>query len=385
MSLDTGSDPVLDFLDLKDAVDTAPLTVSPDLSLMEAIVSRSQPSLRCDLENFSSMEGLALPKQQATSCILVMEGQTLLGIVTERDIVRLTAAGLDFRTTAIAEVMVHPVITFPQRSLQDVFAALFLFRRYRIRHLPVVDDQNHLVGVISQDSLRQVMRPANLLRFHRVADVMTTPVIQAPLKATVLEVAQQMAENRVSCVVITQNNIEGDPQPIGIVTERDILQFQVLQLDLAKTKVRDVMSSPLFLLSPNDSLWTAYQAMGKRRVGRLVVSWNWGKGLGIVTQTSLLRVFDPVEMFSIIEALEQTIQQLQGEQGRSLSQPVLGDLGSFKTDSLKTNSLKTDIEQSCWLIRGLLADPGFSLTQRRSQLLQILATLQRLTFLAERG
>jgi CBS domain-containing protein len=36
---------------------------------------------------------------------------------------------------------------------QDIFAALFLFRRYRIRHLPIVDDQGQLVGVISLDIL----------------------------------------------------------------------------------------------------------------------------------------------------------------------------------------------------------------------------------------
>lgn len=55
--------------------------------------------------------------------------------------------------------------------------------------------------------------------------------------------------------------------------------------------------------------------MQKRRVGRLAVSWNWGQGLGIVTQSSLLRVFDPIEMYGVIESLQQTIQQLKLERG----------------------------------------------------------------------
>jgi len=88
--------------------------------------------------------------------------------------------------------MVHPLITLPQQSAQDIFAALFLFRRYRIRHLPIVDDQGQLVGVISHESIRQILRPANLLRFRRVSDVMTTQVVQAPLTATVLQLAQLM-------------------------------------------------------------------------------------------------------------------------------------------------------------------------------------------------
>ena len=73
------------------------------------------------------------------------------------------------------------------------------------------------------------------------------------------------------------------------------------------------MSAPLFLLEPKDSLWEAHQAMQKHKVRRLVVSWNWGRDIGIITQTSLLRVFDPIEMCSIIDSLQKTVQQLTAE------------------------------------------------------------------------
>ena len=227
---------------------------------------------------------------------------------------RLTAQAMDLQTTTVVEVMAQPVVTLPEHSVKDIFAALFLFRRYRIRHVPVVDEQEQLVGIVSHESIRQVLRPANLLRFRRVSDVMSVNVIQAPLTATVLQLAQLMATHRVSCIVITQLDENDIEQPVGIVTERDIVQFQALQIDLAKTSAQIVMSSPLFLLSPQDSLWTAHQEMQTRKVGRLVVSWNWGQGLGIVTQTSLLRVFDPMEMYGVIENLQQTIQQMEAKQ-----------------------------------------------------------------------
>ena len=38
---------------------------------------------------------------------------------------------------------------------------------------------------------------------------------------------------------------------------------------------------------------------------------NWGKNLGLVTQTSLLRLFDPMEMYAIIETLQQTVADLE--------------------------------------------------------------------------
>ena len=73
------------------------------------------------------------------------------------------------------------------------------------------------------------------------------------------------------------------------------------------------MSSPLLLLSPDDSLLTARETMNRKKVRRLVVSWNWGQGLGIITQTSLLKIFDPMEMYGAMEALQHTVQQLERE------------------------------------------------------------------------
>jgi CBS domain-containing protein len=236
-----------------------------------------------------------------------------VGILTERDVVRLTAVAYDFDSALVADVMISPVVTLPVQSVNDIFAAIFLFRRYRIRHLPIVDDAGKLIGTISHESIRQILRPANLLKFRRVADVMTTDVIQATLTASVLELAKLMSTHRVSCVVITQLDNDGNSAPVGIVTERDILQFQGVQVDLVNTQAQTVMSTPLFLLNPEDSLWAAHQEMQNRRVGRLVVSWNWGQGLGIVTQSSLLKAFDPIEMYGVIENLQQTIKQLELE------------------------------------------------------------------------
>lgn len=250
-------------------------------------------------------------KDVRASCVLVMENQTLLGILTERDVVQLTANAINFAQVTVADVMTHPVIALPQQLVQDIFAALFLFRRYRIRHLPIVDEDGQLVGVLSHESIRQILNPAYLLRLRRVSEVMTTEVIQASPLSTLLSIAQLMAEHRVSCIVITQTDEEQTNQPIGIVTERDMVQFQAFGIDLRKTEAQTVMSTPLFLLSPEDTLWIAHQEMQRRRVGRLVVSWNWGREIGIVTQTSLLRVFDPMEMYYVIESLQQTIQQLE--------------------------------------------------------------------------
>jgi len=305
--------------DLKSVIEYSPLIVTPETSLLEAITMISQahyPSCSIDELDITSDTDVTFSTNQSpqlgvrNSCVLVKQNQYLVGILTARDVVRITAQEIDFGKAKVADFMTSPIITMPQRSIEDIFAALFLFRRYQIRHLPLVDENEELIGVISHESIRHILRPANLLRFRRVADVMTTEVIHAPLEAPILQLAQLMAEYRVSCVVITQADDDDNQKPVGIVTERDIVQFHAFQIDLATTQAQEVMSTPLFLLSPEDSLWTAHQEMKKRMVGRMVVSWNWGKELGIVTQTSLLRIFDPMEMYGVIENMQQTIQEI---------------------------------------------------------------------------
>jgi CBS domain-containing protein len=327
---------------LEEAIECHPLTLPPVTPLSEAIALISQSHHQvCSLSIESWAENT--PKSGKGGCILVVEADRLVGIFTERDVVRLAAQGQLDRSLTLAQVMTHPVITLPHESVQDLFAALFLFRRYRIRHLPVIDEQERLVGIISHESIRQVLRPANLLRFRRVVDVMSQQVVQAPVTTSILELAQLMAAHRVSCIVITQLNEAEVLQPVGIVTERDIVQFQALQLDFGKTQAHSVMSSPLFLLSPEDSLWTAHQEMQKRRVGRLVVSWNWGMELGIVTQTSLLRIFDPMEMYGVIENLQRTLQQLEQNQSAQVlpsSQPILtSDLATATGGDVTTEDI----------------------------------------------
>ncbi|NEQ52622.1 MAG: CBS domain-containing protein [Leptolyngbya sp. SIO3F4] len=295
---------------ITDAIDRQVLMVSPDWSLSRAIAAMGALHSNCGLTPGSV-------SSRHASCALIVEAQRIIGIFTERDIVRLTANGVSLGDLTVADVMTSPVKTLQQSAFQDIFAVLFLFRRYRIRHLPIVDENNHPVGIVTPASIRRVLRPANLLKMRRVADVMSTNVIHAAPTAKVMELAQQMAENRVSCIVIVEVDRHATNKrelqafmPMGIVTERDIVQFQALELDLRRLTAQDVMSSPLFLLQPTDSLWTAHQEMQTRRVRRLVVSWNWGSGLGIVTQTSLLRVFDPIEMYGIIESMQQTLDQI---------------------------------------------------------------------------
>ena len=82
----------------------------------------------------------------AISSVVVMNGDRLAGIVTERDLVNLVADGKDPRTTKVSERMSTDLDTVGSRT--DIAEAAEHMARRRIRHLPIVDD-GRLVGIIS--------------------------------------------------------------------------------------------------------------------------------------------------------------------------------------------------------------------------------------------
>lgn len=79
--------------------------------------------------------------------VLVMDGEKLAGVFTERDVLkRVVGADLDSKSTPITKVMTADVITIrPETTVQEV---MDIFSEKRCRHLPVLQD-DRLIGLIS--------------------------------------------------------------------------------------------------------------------------------------------------------------------------------------------------------------------------------------------
>lgn len=147
------NDLLIDLPTLYHVINRTPLTINPDSYVVEAIVLMSQA--RCNKYAATSLNislDLSLPEQSSTDCVLVMEAGQLLGIFTQKDVVRLIASGIDLSRATMAQVMTQPVVTLRESDSQDIFMALSLLRHHQIHHLPVLDDGGQLVGIISEPS-----------------------------------------------------------------------------------------------------------------------------------------------------------------------------------------------------------------------------------------
>jgi len=95
--------------------------------------------------NHSILEAAQLMTSHHIGCLAIMDGETLAGIITERDFVRrIVAEKLPF-DTKVSEVMSKPVITI--NSDASIREAATLMATNKVRRLPVLE-QNKTIGII---------------------------------------------------------------------------------------------------------------------------------------------------------------------------------------------------------------------------------------------
>ena len=129
----------------------------------------------------------------------------------------------------------------------------------------------------------------------KVKEIMTREPLTVDKETLVTETAKLMAKRRVGSVIVMDNG-----KPIGIVTETDLTKRVVATArDPTKTKIKEIMSSPLVFVSPEDSYEVAVEKMKKYKIKRIPVIEN-GKIMGILTTTDIARTTP--NMLDLLEA-----------------------------------------------------------------------------------
>jgi len=98
--------------------------------------------------NDSVLDALRLMADHDIGSVLVLDGGSLAGIFTERDYARkVTLMGKVSRDTRVRDIMTEKVYyVTPERTVEECMA---LMTDKRCRHLPVLDDQQRVIGLVS--------------------------------------------------------------------------------------------------------------------------------------------------------------------------------------------------------------------------------------------
>lgn len=130
-------------------------------------------------------------------------------------------------------------------------------------------------------------------------ELMDTQVLKIDSQTSVLDALRKMIDSNTWSFIV-----EKQGQPVGVVTERDILRRCVLkQLQTDKVKVEEIMSSPLITIGPESHVGEIMDKMIAKAIRRVYVSEN-GKIIGRITQTMLFE--NSLNVMESLSALKQS-------------------------------------------------------------------------------
>jgi acetoin utilization protein AcuB len=114
----------------------------------------------------------------------------------------------------------QPITVRPE---SDPLAALAVLKAAGFRHLPVVDAQGDVVGIVDRRELEVFLStagsPGIVKRQHRVDQAMSSPVISVSPDCPLEEAASLMIEHRIGSLPVVENG-----RLVGIITKTDIFK-----------------------------------------------------------------------------------------------------------------------------------------------------------------
>jgi acetoin utilization protein AcuB len=131
----------------------------------------------------------------------------------------------------VAERMTRPPITISgQEKVKD---ALAVIEKHRLRHLPVLDDESNLIGIVSEKDLLRAKEGDD------IQAVMTRKVITVTEYTALEEAARIMADHKISSLPVVR-----DERLVGIITETDLFYVFLELLGGREEGVRLTMLVP---------------------------------------------------------------------------------------------------------------------------------------------
>ena len=145
---------------------------------ISALLDRKGRSVFSVLPSVTISEAVAEMNRQRVGCMLVIDEGRLVGVFTERDVLkRVVGAGVDPTRTRVAEVMTANVITVsPDATVEQ---AMVIFTEKRCRHLPVIE-QGRLVGTISIGDITRWMADSSRAEAEHLKNYITTGFSTTP-------------------------------------------------------------------------------------------------------------------------------------------------------------------------------------------------------------
>jgi len=225
-------------------------------------------------------DAVQLMADKHVSALVALEHDQPVGIVTERDVLRLMHVGMA-TGSRVRDIMSAPLLTAAPDL--DFRSGHLLLDQHNLRHLVLQSADGHLAGIVSETDFRTHLGRDVFKRIQSLATVMDCRnSLLAPEDSLATAVAR-MVDGRMDHVIVAR---EG--RALGILTERDMPRLLARHLDPHAVSLSTVMSSPVLTIPVNSSVADAAAHMARSHTRHMVVTDDQGIMAGVVSQHHLL-------------------------------------------------------------------------------------------------
>jgi CBS domain-containing protein len=246
-----------------------------------------------------------------------------------------------------AEIMTRSVTTVTPDTPARQVVELLLGKLFKA--VPVIDQQRHVVGIITDsDLLRQAGMPARLAVGERLEasdlrqfldqisqekiarQIMTSPVVTAREDDDLAHVVQTLFEHQLKRMPV----VDANDQLVGMVSRLDILravagngvgQEERTPVPYPGRTIGEVMSRSIPAIHANDDLADVIQAMLKADIKRVIVLDEQEKPIGIITDGDLVARVSPTIRRGVLQSLAARILGTDIRRGQATARELMSE------------------------------------------------------------
>jgi PAS domain S-box-containing protein len=248
-------------------------------------------------------------KGRHVSHVVVLDADRPVGMLTERDLVRLLHRRIALNER-VAEVMSSPLVLVP--PLLGFRAAYVQLCLSRLRHLVIVDDSGQVLGVAAERDFLGHLGMELCQTVQQLSSLTDRSVPLMPAETPVSAAIDRMIAEKRGCIVVADKQ-----RPLGIFTEHQAPSILAKHADGTDTTLAEVMmASAAIAIREDDSVSAAITRLVSTRIGYLVVVDAQGQAAGVIAQSRLME-----DVRASIHA-EIAARQLVEEQAKTTEQAL---------------------------------------------------------------
>ncbi|MCA9538433.1 MAG: CBS domain-containing protein, partial [Myxococcales bacterium] len=203
--------------------------ISRYLDVIEERVKREQTGAAWMLGSLAGMGGRGTPDLRVRKIVASMRDLQRSGLpVHDWPLASLDEERRDddWRSSyqTVGQIMTTDLFTVRPGDIVDLAASVMEWSR--IRHVPVEDDDGHLMGLISHRSLLRMIARGQVHDMTDVSSIMVTDIVTVSPDTLTVDAIRLMREKQVSCLPVVEER-----RLVGIITERDLINVSARLLE----------------------------------------------------------------------------------------------------------------------------------------------------------